>query len=347
MTMGPLKRVVFLGSGDVGHRSLELLLRAAAAGRGGGFEVSLAVTHAPHKQGRGMRLVPSRVAELATTAGVGVSTLSARDPEFQVQLEALQPDLAITAAFGQLLPQRFLDTPTHGTLNIHPSLLPRWRGAAPVQRSLEAGDVAAGVSVARTVLQLDAGPLLAQEMLPLHGDEHAPELLLDLFERGTELLVDHLDSLWDARSEGGAPALAALGAVQDEGAVTIARKVSKADGEVAFGTHGAVAVHNNVRAFSGWPGTWVRLTRGKKTQRVKLTATRLRKGGDGEDAAGSGGGGISIPGVGELHDDALRVVCADGQVLELLELQPAGKAAMAARDFCNGVRGGNASWEVT
>jgi len=358
--MGPLKRVVFLGSGDVGHRSLELLLRAARGGHGGGFEVSLAVTHGPQKQGRGMKLVPSRVAGLAADAGVGVSTLSARSDEFLEQFAALRPDLAITAAFGQMLPQSFLDVPTYGTLNIHPSLLPRWRGAAPVQRSLQAGDGVAGVSVARTVLALDAGPLLAQRRVALRGDEHAPELLLELFEQGTQDLVDTLGGVWRAGAQHGnvssgadgssaSAAYAALGMEQDEAGVTVARKVRKGDGEVCFGEHAAAAVHNNVRAFSGWPGTSVVLKRGKKTQRVKLIATR-RQPRDGScaspaaAAAGGGGGGIDIPGIGELRGDALRVACADGEVLEVLELQPVGKAVMSARDFCNGVRGGNASW---
>jgi methionyl-tRNA formyltransferase len=352
---GPLKRVVFLGSGDVGHRSLELLLRAARGGHGGGFEVSLAVTHGPQKQGRGMKLVPSRVAGLAADAGVGVCTLSARSDEFLEQFAALRPDLAVTAAFGQMLPQSFLDVPTYGTLNIHPSLLPRWRGAAPVQRSLQAGDGVAGVSVARTVLALDAGPLLAQRRVALSGDEHAPELLLQLFERGTQDLVDALGEVWRAGAQhddsggagGSASAYAALGTEQDEAGVTVARKVRKGDGAVCFGEHTAAAVHNNVRAFSGWPGTSVVLKRGKKTQHVKLIATRRQPRDDScaSPAAGGGGGsGIDIPGIGELRGDALRVACADGEVLEVLELQPVGKAVMSARDFCNGVRGGNASW---
>ena len=190
VTMSAAKRrVVFLGTPAVAARSLELLLDASAQGGGGGFEVAAVVSQPPARSGRKMKLTASPVQTLAEARGIELLTpASAKEEAFLARLDELQPDLCITAAYGCFLPQRFLDIPRFGTLNVHPSLLPLYRGAAPLQRCLEAGDAVAGVSVAFTVLKMDAGPLLRQEERPLVGDEQEPPLLLELFERGTEPL---------------------------------------------------------------------------------------------------------------------------------------------------------------
>lgn len=157
------KKVVFLGTPDVAALSLELLLEASRQGKGGGFDVVRAVSNPPARTGRKKVLQPSPVQALAESAGVPVMTpATARDEEFLAELESLEPDLCITAAYGQFLPQRFLDIPKLGTLNVHPSLLPRYRGASPVQRCLEAGEPETGVTVAFTVLKMDAGPVVRQ-----------------------------------------------------------------------------------------------------------------------------------------------------------------------------------------
>jgi len=162
---GPKKqRVVFLGTPPVAARSLELLLAASRAGEGGGFEVAAVVSQPPARTGRKMKLTPSPVAQLAESEGIELLTpASAREAPFLARLAELAPDLCITAAYGCFLPQTFLDLPRLGTLNIHPSHLPLYRGAAPLQRCLEAGEAAAGVTVAFTVLKMDAGPVLRQE----------------------------------------------------------------------------------------------------------------------------------------------------------------------------------------
>ena len=199
----PPKRVVFLGTPNVAARALELIQQGAEEGRGGGFEIAAVVSQPPAKTGRKMKLTPSPVHKFAEEKGLQLMTPpNAKDEEFLSALEALKPDLCITAAYGCFLPQRFLDAPKHGTLNIHPSLLPLYRGAAPVQRSLENGDAVTGVSVAFTVLAMDAGPLVRQEERVLDGDEQAPELLMELFETGTDLLLDALPSVWDGSCEG-------------------------------------------------------------------------------------------------------------------------------------------------
>ena len=157
------KKVVFLGTPDVAALSLDLLLEASRQGKGGGFDVVRAVSNPPARTGRKKVLQPSPVQALAESAGIPVMTpATARDDEFLAELESLEPDLCITAAYGQFLPQRFLNIPKLGTLNIHPSLLPRYRGASPVQRCLEAGEPETGVTVAFTVLKMDAGPVVRQ-----------------------------------------------------------------------------------------------------------------------------------------------------------------------------------------
>ena len=174
------KRVVFLGTPACAARSLELLIAAANEGRSD-FELVAVVSTPPVKQGRKMRLTNSPVQDMAEAAELPVLTPpNAKDETFLAALAELQPDLCITAAYGCFLPQRFLDMPKFGTLNIHPSLLPLYRGAAPLQRCLEAGDEVGGVTVAFTVLKMDAGPVLRQQTRSMAGEEHFPELLTEV-----------------------------------------------------------------------------------------------------------------------------------------------------------------------
>lgn len=162
------KKVVFLGTPDIAASSLELLLEASRQGKGGGFDVVRAVSNPPARTGRKKVLQPSPVQALADRESIPVVTpTTARDEQFLAELEGLEPDLCITAAYGQFLPRRFLDIPKFGTLNVHPSLLPLYRGASPVQRCLEAGDSKTGVTVAFTVLKMDAGPVVRQTVREL------------------------------------------------------------------------------------------------------------------------------------------------------------------------------------
>lgn len=159
------KKVVFLGTPEVAASSLELLLQASRQGKGGGFDIVRAVSNPPARVGRKKVLQPCLVQALAESEGVPVMTpTSAKDESFLEELEELGPDLCITAAYGQFLPRRFLEIPKFGTLNVHPSLLPRYRGASPVQRCLEAGEPETGVTVAFTVLKMDAGPIVRQKV---------------------------------------------------------------------------------------------------------------------------------------------------------------------------------------
>ncbi len=177
-------------------------LLAAAAAPDSTFELTAVVTQPPRPTGRGNRRVPqpSPVELAAAAAGLPPERILAPerpgDAAFLATLRGLAPDLCVTAAYGNYLPSSFLAIPPHGTLNIHPSLLPAYRGAAPVQRSLQDGVAVSGVTVLYTVKAMDAGPILAQQKVPVDPDIQAPQLLEQLFELGTDLLVANLDGVW-------------------------------------------------------------------------------------------------------------------------------------------------------
>lgn len=291
-------------------------------------------------QGRKRQVAPSPVAAAAAAAGFGAGSrgplfepVTPRDPAFLEAIEALAPDLAVTVAYGGLLPQRFLDCPPLGTLNIHPSLLPRWRGAAPVQRSLEAGDAVVGVSVAYTVLALDAGPVLAAERVPTPEHAAAPALLADLMARGGRLLLGALPGVWAGEGAGRAVA-------QDAAAATRAPRLAKADARLDL-TQPLCSVYNRWRACAGWPTGWVAVrvgaTDGPATA-LKLTAARpLPSPPDAAAAAAlaaaPGGGRVGVA------KDRLLFRCGDGGVLAATAVVPAGRAAMDAAAYVNGLAG--------
>jgi len=154
-------------------------------GKHANYDIIAVVTQPPAPAGRNLKIQPSPVQLLAETLQIPCMTpASAKDPSFLQELAALKPDLAITVAYGNFLPKQFLQIPVHGTLNIHPSLLPRYRGAAPVQRCLEAGDAITGVTIAETVLAMDSGPVVYQHQHALHGHEKGPNLLRALVIQG-------------------------------------------------------------------------------------------------------------------------------------------------------------------
>ncbi|KAK9908428.1 hypothetical protein WJX75_007688 [Coccomyxa subellipsoidea] len=297
-------RVIFLGTPEVASSVLQQLLDAAATSDST-FEVAAIVTQPGRPRGRGSKKIaqPCPVAQLALDQGWPqekiLSPVKAGEEPFLEQLAAIDPDLCITAAYGNILPSKFLAIPRFGTLNIHPSLLPQYRGAAPVQRALQDGVRETGVTVAFTVRAMDAGPVLAQERVEVDDEIQAPELLADLFRRGTELLLTRLPDVWS-----GAAVQQAI--PQDDAAATHAAKLGKADGQLDFREHARV-LHNKVRAFVGWPGTQaVLLLRSHdgtadREMEVKVTRTRVSQ--------------------------------------EVLELQPAGKKPMSATAFLNGVKG--------
>jgi len=328
------RRVVFLGTPECAKEVLARVLDAAD-GRESAFEVAAVVSQPGRPRGRGRKsdeAAPSPVAELALRRGMAEDRVlcpeKANEEWFLDALRALDVDLAVTAAYGNFLPQKFLDIPKLGTLNIHPSLLPQWRGAAPVQRALESGQSETGVSVAYTVLKMDAGPVLRQITRPLKGDEKAPDLLTELFETGVGALLEELPSVFAGDA-------AARAVPQGEETLSHAAKVSPEEGELDFTKQSALECHNKVRAFAGWPGTKATLkikANGDEEAKevvLKIITTRVSTEGDEKAANGQV----------EVTKKVLRVPCAGGGWLEVLEVQPPGKKAMPANAFINGIKG--------
>jgi methionyl-tRNA formyltransferase len=334
-TSGPnTPRVVFLGTPAVAARSLQRLAAAAkdSHGTAGAFQLVAVVTQPPAPVGRKRVVTPSAVH--AAADDLGITTLltpaSARDETFLSVLSDIRPDLCITAAYGNFLPQNFLDIPRLGTLNIHPSLLPHFRGAAPVPRALEAGVSETGVSIAFTELKMDSGPILAQPRVSLSGSEHAPELLESLFDLGTDTLISLLPSVFSGDA-------ARLATPQNHEHASHAPKLTKEEGRLTF-VENAVIVHNKVRAFAGWPGTWAEfeIDRGddksKEPLQLKILETKVTR--------SVGGMCLGVHDV-RLSDDGngLAVTCDDGSALTIGSVQPSGKNPMSARSFWNGLRG--------
>jgi methionyl-tRNA formyltransferase len=313
------KRIVFLGTPTIVVPVLEKLLAPHSL-----FEVVAVVSQPPTRAVRGNAVVPSPVHECAVNAGLPVLVPEdAKSPDFIEQLKNLHPDLCVTAAYGQVLSEEFLALPRFGTLNIHPSLLPLYRGAAPVQRALEDGVAETGVTVAQTVRAMDAGPVVSQLRFKVDDEIKAPALLAQLFKLGADELLRILPDYF-----------AGCASIKEQAheLATKARKIKIEESLLTPAEQGAWALHNKVRAFAGWPGTRLSVANGDELFEVKVVTTKISpqmKAQRNEIL---------------LEADGLELVCRDGSVLNILELQAPGKRVMAARDFWNGLRTKSLRW---
>jgi len=328
------KRIVFLGTPEVAATTLRKLHKDSMNRTKNSYEnykIVCVITQPPKRRRRkGSKAEPSPVGRAAEELGILVlSPEKAKDSDFLDNLEDIKPDLCITAAYGQYLPKRFLATPTLGTVNIHPSLLPRWRGASPVQRSLAAGDNPVGVTVLYTVSNMDAGPIIAQKEKTIvdenTDDATATNVLPWLFEIGTDLLIESMpDILSGAISFSTAK-------IQDESQVVQAAMIDSSEAEIKPWKETAATLHSRRRGFSMWPGCFLYLEVGKGSTPVKfkILETRLLE-----------GKAESYPtDVVECRKDGLRLVCFDGSILEILRLQPATKKPVDSLSFVNGLQG--------
>lgn len=319
--MDERKKIVFLGTPQVAADALKKILE-----HGRFFQVVAVVSQPPARAVRGSGEVPSPVHKLALENGIPVLTPeTARDEKFLSDLKLLAPDLCITAAYGNVLPQSFLDIPPFGTLNIHPSLLPLYRGAAPVQRAVEDGVKQSGVSILYTVQKMDAGPIVFQKTFDVNDTIKAPELLQTLFMMGAELLVEGMPKVFDKQ---------VTPRPQDDSFATKAKKMSVEEGFLDF-NQSARRLHNKVRGFAGWPGTRAVFEYDGLIVEVKIITTRVAP------AAPLGAVVTSQQGNEwpvKFASGALKVRCGDGEDLEIVELQAPGKRAMAASDFWNGLK---------
>jgi methionyl-tRNA formyltransferase len=330
------KRIVFLGTPEVASSTLRKLHRASTSGSVGGgdvpFEIVSVITQPPKRRRRNGKEEASPVGMVAEELGLTVLTPEkANDADFLDYLsQEVRPDLCITAAYGQYLPKRFLSAPTLGTVNIHPSLLPRWRGASPVQRSLEAGDNPVGVTVLFTVSKMDAGPIIAQQEVWVDENDDATKVLPWLFDIGTDLLVEKIPYLLSGRIT------METARMQDESQVVAAAMIDSSEAELRPWEESATAMHNRLRGFAMWPGAFMFLEVGEGTEptKYKILETRVLLNEEGP---------IMEPTdrvqPGPSKKDGLRVVSADGSVLEIMKLQPATKKPVDALSFVNGLQG--------
>ena len=301
-------RIVFMGTPDLAATCLSALLQAD------GLEVVAVVSQPDKPKGRHLKLAPTPVKQCALAAGVPVlQPATTRDARFLDQLKTFSPDLIAVAAYGQILPQPLLDIPPHGCLNVHTSLLPRYRGAAPLQRAILNGDHETGVTLMKIALGLDTGDIVSQMTTPIHDTDTAGTLHDRLADLGAELLVKTI------------PAYVA-GAIQpwpqpDEG-VVYARKIEKADGRVDW-RRSAVEIWNQVRGLDPWPGAFTHLQPGSASVLLKLWSVRPE--------SGTGNAGEIM----QAAEDGIVVGCGEG-TLRILELQREGGRRMSVQQFLPG-----------
>ena len=297
-------RIVFMGTPDFAVPTLMEIV-------GAGHDVAAVYTQPPRPAGRGMDERKSPVHEAAERFGLPVFTpLNFKEAKDREQFAAHDADVAVVVAYGLILPQAVLDAPREGCLNLHASLLPRWRGAAPINRAIMAGDKETGVAVMRMEAGLDTGPVGLEERLAISADMTAGELHDMLARRGADLMH---------RALGGLERGALSFTPQPEEGVTYAKKIDKAEARIDW-SQSAQEVHNRIRGLSPFPGAWFEVDIGGKSQRVKVLLSTL---------ANSDGA------PGEVLDDTLTVACGSG-ALRLLNLQRAGKGAMDGETFLRG-----------
>lgn len=300
----PLK-IIFMGTPDFAAVALKAFI-------GSPHEIIAVYSQPPRPKGRGHHVQKSAVHELADAHNIPVFTpKSLKSPEEQEIFAAHKADIAVVAAYGLLLPQAVLDAPKYGCLNIHASLLPRWRGASPIQRAIWAGDAQSGVTIMQMDKGLDTGDMIAKVAVDLDETMTASSLHDSLAEKGAALTLEVLSDI----AANGKP----KAEKQDESLVTYAHLLTKEDGKIDWGKT-ALEIDRQIRALTPWRGVYT----GNDLDRIKILSAQVVS----ENSNESAGFVLSRDGL---------VVCGGGSVLKILKLQPAGKQAM---DFASAVNGG-------
>ena len=296
-------RLAFMGTPDFAVPALAELVAA-------GHDIAAVYAQPPRPRGRGLEVRPSPVHAFAESLGLPVRTpASMKDPSEIAAFRALDLDAAVVVAYGQILLPAVLEAPRLGCFNLHASLLPRWRGAAPIQRAIMAGDSVTGVQVMRMTEGLDEGPAILGEVVPIASDETAASLSERLARVGAGLLPRALAAV----ERGGAAEAPQIGEP------TYARKISAAEARIDW-TRPALEVDRHIRGLSPFPGAWFEAPSAKGPVRVKALMSQAE--------AGEGA-------PGEALDDALRIACGEGAV-RLLRVQREGRGAQDAGEFLRG-----------
>jgi methionyl-tRNA formyltransferase len=299
-------RIIYFGTPGFAVPGLEALLASR-------HQVIALVSQPDKPKGRGQKLHPTDTKLVAEANGIPVlQPTRLKGDEFLNQVRALEPDLGVVAAYGRILPDALLAIPRLGMINIHASLLPAYRGAAPVHRAVINGDAETGVSIMQVVTALDAGPVFTTAPRPIGPDETTPEVERDLARLGATLVVQVVDEL---------AAGTARATPQDDGRATLAPRIEKHEGAIEW-TMPAADIHNRVRGLQPWPLVSA-IVDGRRLAIHRTALTDL-------ESTESGGTIVST----DRGD--LQVAAGDGRVLRILVLQPAGKRPLDAREFLNG-----------
>ena len=306
MVEGPALRIVYFGTPAFAVPTLRALIQSR-------HPVVALVSQPDRPKGRGHRVAATPTKELAALCGVPVlQPTKLREDAFLAQVAALRPDLGVVAAYGRILPDALLGVPRLGMINVHASLLPKYRGAAPVHRAVIAGDEITGVTIMRVVAELDAGPMLASATRPIAPDETSVDVERGLADAGAGLLLDVVDRM--ARGP-------VVETPQDDAGATYAPKLLKTESPIDW-LWAARTIHNRVRGLQPWPMASTTLDGARSLiHRTRVSDVRT-------DAR---------PGtIVEAAGDVLAVAAGDGVVLQILEIQPEGRRTMSVREFLSG-----------
>ena len=297
-------KVAFAGTPEFAAAALEAILAA-------GFDVPLVLTQPDRPAGRGMQLQPSPVKRVALAAGIPVhQPEKLRTPEQQAPLAAVQADVLVVAAYGIILPQAVLDLPRHGCLNIHASLLPRWRGAAPIHRAIQAGDAETGITIMQMDAGLDTGAVVSTHRYAIKNTDTATDVHDALADLGAQAIVADLQQLQQTGRLNASP--------QPQTGITYAQKLSKEEAKIDW-NQPALIIERKIRAFNPVPGAWVEY----QNQPLKIWQAEA------VEQSGRAGEVLAI------SSDGLIVACGEG-ALNITELQPAGSKRMPIAAFAAG-----------
>jgi methionyl-tRNA formyltransferase len=300
--------IVFMGTAELSCASLEKLARDRR------FQIAAVVTQPDKPRGRDLKLQPSPVKALAQTLGLPVlQPAKAREEKFIAELGALKPELIVVVAYGQILPQSILDLPKYGCINVHTSLLPKYRGASPIQSAILDGGTETGVTIMKMDAGLDTGPVLSQRSTPILPEDNSQKLHDRLAELGAELLADTIPDYVAGKITPQPQATAG---------VTYAAKIKKEDGRIDW-SEPAEKILNRMRAFTPWPGVFTSINVESKSFTLKIWKAEITK--------------ISGKSGEVLQADKNGIIAACGQdALRILELQREGGRRMNAQEFLAG-----------
>jgi methionyl-tRNA formyltransferase len=310
-------RIVFCGTPEFAVPTLKHLLVQP------GFQIAAVITQPDRPRGRGMEVSPSPVKQVATAAGLNVlQPEKIRAPEIEQSLRSLQPDAIVIIAYGQIIPARLLSIPKHGWINLHASLLPKYRGAAPIQWAIANGETTTGLTTMRIDAGMDTGDMLLQERIEIGLKETTPELAARMAEAGAPLMAETLRGL----------AAGTLQPRSQTAEATYAPLLKKEDGRIDW-TRSAQAIYNRMRAFTPWPGAFTAF-RGRTVQLWGEPASKelsQRQGGTATEGSAS-------PGTLRLHTENLFVACGEATELRVMSVKREGAKSVDAMEFLHGVR---------